>query len=589
MKKKHMTKYRLKMILVYCVMVIIVVFLTSLAFTLDAQQQDVDEKEALLNLLTEQMLSNFDSAAEFIQSQLFHMISDHKIGNMLYELRVLSPDMENYHQKSQELILAINKSITAETYYDSIYFQSDYGTSYVSYTSYDDFRRDAQQLLSVEKYSQNTYGRTNWVRMQNNNLYIIQDIYSFSPLRHVGKAVARLREGMLVNLNSYNQMLNCSIIFFDSQNNVLYIEGDALPAIEAAAKQVVTQRQPNIDVNGQTYITSIYTNDAHTIVGMLPSSDIYSVFHLLKRSGIQVAIISIVFGIIMVMISTNQLTRQVGILAKYMDKMADGGVGVMVPVRSNDELGHLAIHFNQMTCQIRALLTRVLEEQQRKSKIEYEILDYRYRSLQSQINPHFIYNAMEAVNAMAKIDGNDDICNMIQHISAFFRQNTQNMQKRFIPIRQEFDSLQEYAHIYRYIQGDMLRTHFHFDENVGNALLPTMILQPILENALIHGAQSANGFAVVSVCAYATETQWLHIEICDNGNGMPQEVVDLVLSSEAAVAKTQNSDSTGIGMRNVRDRLALIYEDKASITIDSKLGGGTKVSIRIPMAYGDAQ
>jgi sensor histidine kinase YesM len=271
-----------------------------------------------------------------------------------------------------------------------------------------------------------------------------------------------------------------------------------------------------------------------------------------------------------------------------MDEVTAGNMDQAAPIVTGDEIGHLSAHFNRMIGQTRELLARVVQEENRKSKAEYEMLEYRYRSLQSQINPHFIYNAMETVNALAKLDGNSEICDVVCRISAFFRQNTRNMQKRFIPVRSEFESLKQYAHIYHHIHGSNLSTPFTFTPAAADALIPTMVLQPVLENALVHGVRPAEDEAVVAITA-ADEGGSLCLEVRDNGGGMPPELVEQILHGPANEPAADGRPSTGVGMRNVRDRLRLIYGERVRLTIESREGEGTLVRIVIPLVYDEEE
>lgn len=156
------------------------------------------------------------------------------------------------------------------------------------------------------------------------------------------------------------------------------------------------------------------------------------------------------------------------------------------------------------------------------------------------------------------------------------------MQKRFIPVKREFDSLKQYAYIYRHIHGEKLETPFHCTPGAAFALIPTMILQPVLENALVHGVRTEH--SVVDISARDEEGR-LVIRVQDNGEGMPPERVERILSGFAEESEQNGRKSTGIGMRNVRDRLQLIYGSAAELRIESQVGEGTVVTILLPLAY----
>ncbi len=193
---------------------------------------------------------------------------------------------------------------------------------------------------------------------------------------------------------------------------------------------------------------------------------------------------------------------------------------------------------------------------------------------------------MEVVNAMAKLSGQEEIGEVVTHISSFFRQNTYNMEKRFISVEREFNSLREYAYIFRHIYGSMLETPFTCAPEARQALIPTMILQPLLENALGHGVRAEEAMGAIE--AGKTEDGRLRVTVTDNGAGMNPETLRRVLCGEW---KDEEADGkkkiAGIGVRNVRDRLVLIYGSRADFDIVSIPEKGTTVTITLPLAYSE--
>ena len=201
------------------------------------------------------------------------------------------------------------------------------------------------------------------------------------------------------------------------------------------------------------------------------------------------------------------------------------------------------------------------------------MLKYKYHSLQSQINPHFIYNALEVVNALGKLSGQQQICEVVSNISTFFRYNMRNMQKHFITVQEEFESLKQYASIYCHIYGDILSTPFTIESNVQQALIPTMILQPILENALTHGIRAEK--AVVSLKAFMEESGQLCLQVRDNGQGIAPEVIERI--SRKTKFRRKHHTKSSVGMRNVYDRLKLIYGEHMIFDVKSRLDEGPSV------------
>ena len=584
MRKPSSLSYRVKLILVDCIAIVAVASIITLTLTLTASRQVVEDKRAHLSLLTEQVLMNFSDASDAAAQQLLSQASSKGVSVQMYAMRNLRENDKGYYQSAQNLIYEINQMITTQSYHDSLYFRMDNGLSFSNSFAEESFVEEASGLLDQPEYGQNTYGRTLWARGKDGDVYLIRDIYNLSPIRHVGKAVARIRKEMLADLGSINGSLNSTIVFLDENGKTIAMVGDTSEAMAEAAEKAAAEALTQIEVE-DPYAISIHQDDRWSAVGFLPMETLNSVRQAIIRTGLVVALLGVLFGTLAIMAVTQRMTRQMRLLVKSMDEVAGGNMNLTVPIDAGDEIGQMSAHFNRMIADTRELLARIVREENRKSKAEYEMLEYKYRSLQSQINPHFIYNAMETVNALAKIDGNDEICDVVRHISAFFRQNTGNMQKKFITVRREFDSLKQYAYIYHHIHGNTLSTPFTCTPEVADALIPTMILQPVLENALVHGVRPAEDEALVTVSAEADEQGQLVVKVQDNGSGMPVEIMEQILYSAADEPMGGNRYSTGIGMRNVRDRLRLIYGERAKLTIQSDEGSGTLVSITIPLVY----
>ncbi len=580
--------HRIKLILVFGITVITVAAIITVTLTLTASRQAMEDKKAHLSLLTEQVLMNFSSAAASAAQQLLSTASSKGVIAQMYSMRNLTEEASGYYQNIQSLIYAVNQMITTKSYYDSLYIRMENGISLSNAFPEQSFVEIASSLMDTQEYGQNTYGHIRWTRGADGEMYLIRDLYNLSPIQHLGKIVARIRQNMLASLGTNNDNLDSVIVFLDENGRTIAMVGSADEAFAEAAERIFLSSVTTAYVD-QSYAVSIHQGEAWSAIGFLPTATLNSVKEAVIRTGIIVALLGVLFGTLAVMAITQRMTRQMRLLVKSMDEVAAGNMNLTVPIETGDEFGLMSAHFNRMIGETRDLLARVVQEENRKSKAEYEMLEYKYRSLQSQINPHFIFNAMETVNALAKIDGNDEICDVVKHISAFFRQNTYNIEKKFVTVHREFESLKQYAHIYHHIHGCTLSTPFLYAHEVADALIPTMILQPVLENALVHGVGHTEEEALVSVTAEAEGDDRLVVTVQDNGDGMPRETVDQILYGPANEPMNGSRFTVGIGMRNVRDRLRLIYGDLAKLVIESSESTGTLVSISIPLVYDEEE
>lgn len=581
MKRFRDLSYRNKLLITHLSTVLLVVLAITTLMTLTASQQAVSSHTASLNLLTEQVLLNFISEADAAQQHLYSMSASTGTARQMAAIRSLKAGGSDYLQARQELAYALNRMVDIRAPYDYVAVRLDNGAC-VSSTSYDGQAiHEAEALLSDPEYAENRYGYTAWVRTEAGNLYLIRDVYSTSPLRHVGKMTARIRQDALVSLGQYNRTLGCAILFFDEGGQLLTYTGEAAQGLAGAASILNSQPADTVSADGTRYAACRHESRGWSAVGLLPMAVVTEVQRSITQSSLLVAALGMLFGLGVAAAVSHQLSGQIRRLVASMNQVAAGDLDVVIPVDSADEIGILTRHFNRMTQKTKELLARVVQEESNKCQAEYQSLEYAYRFLQWQINPHFIYNALETVNAMAKLDGNAELCEMIVTLSAYFRQNAQNMRKRFVTVSQEFTSLRQYADIYRQIYGSALIVTFSLAPEAAQALLPTMILQPLLENALVHGVnQGAQTCIEASARLEGKET--LVIQIQDNGPGMPPETAAKILVPQEEARPREERSS--LGVRNVLERMRLIYGSQAAMRLTSRPGAGTLVELRLPCA-----
>ncbi len=239
---------------------------------------------------------------------------------------------------------------------------------------------------------------------------------------------------------------------------------------------------------------------------------------------------------------------------------------------SQDEIGYLMEDFSRMSHQIEAFIHReyMLSNQLRASEL---------KALQAQINPHFLYNSLNLISCMA-LDGQDQLIpHIVDDLSRFYRLSV-SREKDMISVSHEMEHALLYGRIQQYRYDDALTITSYIDPQVANEKTLKFILQPFIENAVIHGIlEKESESGIVSFSAKAKGDQLVYL-IEDDGIGMTQEEIEKVLTY------THNSTTgNGYGIMNVMERIQLFYGDEHSIHIDSKPGLGTRIQILIPRKY----
>ncbi|QHQ62842.1 sensor histidine kinase [Anaerocolumna sedimenticola] len=236
----------------------------------------------------------------------------------------------------------------------------------------------------------------------------------------------------------------------------------------------------------------------------------------------------------------------------------------------------------------------VIEECERqKAEMEKECMSkvltkqMQYQTLQSQINPHFLYNTLDSIRGEALMEGNGSIAAMTERLSRFFRYCISN-KGNIATIRDEINNIADYFYIQEYRFGDKFHLKTEVEEECYNYKIPQMTLQPIVENAIYHGLERKKDGGTVSIQVFETEKN-VKILLSDNGVGMDEETLEQInkrLRSSAEFTikgyEESKSNKTGIALKNVNDRIRLHYGSDYGITVHSTKYLGTDVNILIP-------
>lgn len=263
------------------------------------------------------------------------------------------------------------------------------------------------------------------------------------------------------------------------------------------------------------------------------------------------------------------VTKPIQILNDSVHKVGDGEFDLMIQKTSNDEIGDLTDQFNSMVQHIRELMARIIEEQRVQRK--YELL-----LLQAQINPHFLYNSLDSIVWLIRMGKNTDAEVMLRALTEFFKTGL-NRGHDTISLEQEVKNVESYMTIQQYRYRSKLSFEVHLDETAAGVVVPKLILQPLVENAIYHGIKEKEGPGCISVLCMRCGGN-ISIYIQDDGVGMqPQRLEKLRQELFAQDVKSRNS----YGVLNVYERLRLFFHERCSLTVDSAPGKGTCVTITI--------
>nr|WP_243735007.1 histidine kinase [Paenibacillus turpanensis] len=279
-------------------------------------------------------------------------------------------------------------------------------------------------------------------------------------------------------------------------------------------------------------------------------------------------------------ILNRTFTRPLVRLGKLAHTVQRGNLEVRSHIKGNDEIGRLGASFDQMLDRIKQMIREITLEQSRKRKAELAML-------QAQINPHFLFNVLNSIRVTVLRKGDQDSAAMLASLSRLLRM-TIGREEESITLHEEVSIAIDYVALMNMRQKEKVQLHVDIAADVMLAKVPRFFLQPLIENAIIHGLQKVAGCISVSACQ--AESQLLEVKVCDDGVGMPEAALRK-LRRKLAERDTvidgggeQGARFSGIGLRNVNERLRIRFGDAVQIGVTSAEGEGTCITVRIPLS-----
>ena len=266
----------------------------------------------------------------------------------------------------------------------------------------------------------------------------------------------------------------------------------------------------------------------------------------------------------------RSITKPLQKLNEVTEQVAEGNLAVRSDVHTGDEVGVLSASMNIMIDKINDLLEQVTKEQVRLRKAEFELL-------QSQINPHFLYNTLDAIIWLAQAGEQKKVVSMVRSLSDFFRTSL-NRGKDIISLKEEVLHVRSYLEIQQVRYQDILNYEIDVPEELGRYLIPKITIQPLVENALYHGIKNKRGSGKIQIRGRRQE-ETLVIEIADDGIGISKERLWQV---NDGIQKKVLTGKDIYGLYNVNERIRLNFGEKYGINIQSTYGEGTVVRVLLP-------
>lgn len=277
-------------------------------------------------------------------------------------------------------------------------------------------------------------------------------------------------------------------------------------------------------------------------------------------------------GIALIYLLNRIINVPITAISKKVDEISRGDFSYDAQIEWNHELGNIGRGINQLSRDVVQLMEKRIEDENKQRELEYQIL-------QSQINPHFLYNTLNSIKWMATIQNASGIAEMTTALSRLLKSIAKGT-RQIIPIREELALLKNYVLIQTYRYGGNISIDYQIEQDeLLDCMIPKLTLQPIVENAIFHGIEAKGEYGRITV-SIKKQGQEIRIDITDNGIGMSEDLIKEVLEEKAIDKEHDFFKKIGIG--NVHQRLQYTFGSAYGLTIESQPGSYTTMSIRIP-------
>jgi len=330
--------------------------------------------------------------------------------------------------------------------------------------------------------------------------------------------------------------------------------------------------------SAEKYIISSYDNRIWRLETWIDKDEAYASIYLIFKILALELMVLLVISICMVIYLSGRITRPISDIRNAMKQIGKGNMEAEVPVSGEDEIGQLAATMNRMSKKIGELVERIRREETNQRLLELKAMQY-------QINPHFLYNTLDSISMFARKNHDEQCEELVIALSDFFRISLSNGQE-FVTVEKEV----EYAECYLEIQNIRFPEQITWDVTVEDGLkeikIMKFILQPLVENSIYHGIRDAGRKGHIQISAYQ-DAGGLVLCVQDDGIGMlPEELTELMADLESEEIREKDIHEGGFGLKNVHQRLKLMYGENSGLQIKSEWEEGTCITIYIPYKSG---
>ena len=542
-----------KMILTYVLLALVTILINSGFAVFSIRRNNTERNRAA-----------YINAAELISSGAVNALSNYGNYAFLMAQNTSLVNMLTYPLPTYDKVFLLNTAVEPNIYF----FITSY-SAIQSVTIYTDMEKqsipsklfaDSRSVSSSQWYetASDMYGA--YWHYEDNRLFVSNRIQSFNTTATIGMVQIEMDCSQLFDvLNTPGSKIHTAVIDTKS-GSLLFPSGLSQEAMAFI-------QNPDNDSRYFLLNQTDLPGTALRLLSYTESESIFSQTFLELLPVLTIIVLSCVIAGILIGVFYASFSQRMDVVIQAINQMDEKNFSIHLPEVGKDELSSLSACLNTMSGKIQELFQEISRTKDMEKAAELE-------ALQAKINPHFLYNILDTINWYALDSENTAICRLINHLAAYYRTNL-NEGKSTATVSHELQNIDAYINLHLLMNDRRFDVDYDLDDDLLNCEICNFILQPLVENAIIHGVNKLIDRPGRIRIELKREEDNLLLSVCDNGYGMTEDAIATVLDHQGRA----------YGINNVQQRIHLHYGPFYGLSISSRLGEGTRVTITLPIRY----
>lgn len=566
-------KIKNKLFLLLMMIVILFVTTACVLFTGMLERQTEEEKTGMYAATLRQMLLSYEHVTDDIERYVFERCRFEGIASII-------AGQKNNATHRMQLSSRLDAIVRNNLYLLDGFIVDTDGTLYFSGMKENEERFARLHEACFFDLDRDVY----WYRDEEENLYLARGVYQTYPYKVVAHAVFLIDQAYMGTLIGMDEFMLGEVGIINQYGEII---------LSPNGETILPQLIDRIRAGEVLKRNDVHEGAEYRVFALQGTSRSWNAIYAVKRRDMLVSFyrirqyVLLMGGVLLLgaafvsYLTSYTFTANIRMLKHHIGHVKNQNLNARIPDMGRDEIGDLANHFNSLLERIEHVYGIMLSEQKARQQAKYELLEFKYRSLQSQISPHFLCNILTSISMMAVSGNAEKVEQLSIDASRYLRSNLSSNDKRHDTIREEIRLVREYLGLVNAISAVPVQLNVSCPPELEEALIPNMILQPLVENSIKHGIPPRqNSPFVIDILVSKTPEDELCLCIDDNGVGYRQEVIDELhmLQSDSSC----HPKLIGFGTAGVIRRLALQYGESFSFTVENAPGGGAVTRIVLP-------